>query len=245
MFEAAGSGWPPDMFLGSFTGDAAEGGWLEAIRQREAKFDDPDSPWVRALTFYDQLRDEGCFNEDVLTAEYEDSYTALLEDRAAMVSQHSLASVDAAEAFSAEEVNAKMGFQAWSETHPIVTAAVVPHGTYYLPKTGDPAREAGAVAFLDFMTGPAYADYLAEVGSVPVLQGVTVPDSVLTPLAEALQAVQEYGSIPPVWDYAPGIDIRIATGSVLADQKSPAEAAAQTQVEAAQGARAAGLPTWP
>ena len=200
---------------------------------------------MAALTGLKQLGDEGCQNEDRATATYEDSYTSVANGEAAMFWNHNLAAIDAGQALGADVVNDRLGFKVWSVDSPKTSAAIPGQGTYYLPKTGDPTREAAALEWNKFILGPAYSDYVQQAGALPVLKDVAIPDSVLTPVKEAYDQFVEYGSTDIVWNLTPGVDIRAATGAILANQKSPLEAAQQTQAEAELGARAAGLPEWP
>jgi raffinose/stachyose/melibiose transport system substrate-binding protein len=118
-----------------------------------------------------------------------------------------------------------------------------PSGTWYLSKTGDPAREAAARDFIDFMAGPAYAEYLNATKQYPTLDGVPVPGDVAPALQQAHDAEQKYGSIGTWLDYI-GVDAS-PLSDVVAGTMSPEDAAKKMQISAAQGAKAAGLPTWP
>ena len=202
--EAGGTGWPADMFMGAFTANAAASGWLDQIDTRTARFDHPDGPWVAALAGLKQLGDEGCQNEDRATATYEDSYTSVASGEAAMFWNHNLAAIDAGQALGSDVVNDKLGFKVWSVDSP-KTSAVEPldRGTYYLPKTGDPQREAAALEWNKFILGSAYADYVQQAGALPVLKDVPIPDSILTPVKEAYDQFVEYGSTDIVWNLYP------------------------------------------
>jgi len=243
-FEAGGSGWPPLVTLGSAMSDGMADGFLDAIGTREARLDDPDGAWLAGLQSYKHLQDAGCFNDDIVTAEYEDSYSALMEGEAAMVSQHSLIAVDAADVYGADEVNRIMGFFPWSINRAIVPLAYAPEGTYYVPITGDEKREAAAIEFLRFMTGPAYGEMIAEYGLVPTIQDVPVPDDVVQPLADVQEAINEYGGTATALDYLVGPDFITMTGQLITGQATPEEIATDIQQQADQGARAAGLQGW-
>ena len=91
-------------------------------------------------------------------------------------------------------MNDKLGFKVWSVDSPKTSAAIPGQGTYYLPKTGDPQREAAALEWHKFILGSAYADYVQQAGALPVLKDVPIPDSVLTPSRKRTYDFVEYGS---------------------------------------------------
>jgi raffinose/stachyose/melibiose transport system substrate-binding protein len=241
LFEAAGSGWPPYVAYMAYMGGPLHDGWLDKILTREGRLDDPESPFLGSLKFYQQLQEE-CHNPDALSATYEDSYRALGEGRAAMVSQHSGILLDMVGALGEESIE-QVGFTSWSESGPVVTASGNPSGTFYLPKTGDPAREAAAREFIRFMSGPAYADFVVEAKQYPTLEGVPVPGDITPALVEAAELAAENGSVNTVSDFLPGLAYS-PVDEVVAGTSTPEDAVVQLQLSADQGARAAGLPGW-
>lgn len=241
--EGAGSGWPPFVMVAAYMGGQLRNGWVDALAARTVKLDDEDSPVLNSLRFYRQAVAAGCFNEDFLSAEYQDTYKALATGTAAMVSQHSGILVDIRAAYGDQIIQEKIGFAAWSAQGPVVSMQANPSGTWYLSKTGDPAREAAARDFIDFMSGPAYADYVNATKQYPTLDGVTVPADVAPALKQAREAEQTNGSIGTWLDYI-GVNAS-PLSDVVAGTMTPEEAAKQMQISAAQGAEAAGLPTWP
>ncbi|MGF1667772.1 MAG: ABC transporter substrate-binding protein [Acidimicrobiia bacterium] len=246
LLESAGSQWPPLVQHGAFMADAMEAGWLDRINSRDAKVNDADSAWLRANEFFVELQDTGCYNDDLLTSQWEDSATRLLAGEVAMVSMHTGLVQQAVDAVGIEEVNATIGWTPWSETRPIVTVESSPLGTYYVPMTGDGVTEAAALEFIRFVTGPAYEEYVAEAGLPPVLDGVATPDGIAQPLLDVQVAIGEYGSSIPVWSLLPGITSLVTyPGQLLTAELTPQSAADLLQVEAEQGAEQAGLPAWP
>ncbi|MDP3177077.1 MAG: extracellular solute-binding protein, partial [Spirochaetaceae bacterium] len=182
--ESAGSMWPPLVTNGQFTADALKAGFLQRLIDRKAKVNDPDSPWLRSLTFYKKLQAEGCFNSDIMTAKFENAASLLLEGKVAMVSLHSGFVQLAVDASSKDTVDTTIGFVEWSENKPVVTVEYSPNGTFYLPKTGDKNREAAALGFMNYITGPAYSNYVKAAGMIPTLKGVAAPASIPKPLLE-------------------------------------------------------------
>ena len=244
--ESAGSLWPPLILNGQFQADALADGFLQKLIDRQAKVSDADSPWLRSLQWYKQLQDAGCFNKDVLTAKFENAPSVLLDGKAAMVALHSGFVGLAVDASSLDKVNSTIGWTAWGEQRPIVTVEYSPNGTYYLPKTGDAAREAAALEFLNFMTGPAYADYVKAASIIPTFSDVPTPDSAAGPLKAIAEATAKYGSSVPVWSVLPGItDLVNYPSKLLNGELTPQSAVELLQKEAEAGAKAAGLPAWP
>jgi raffinose/stachyose/melibiose transport system substrate-binding protein len=241
--EGAGSGWPPFVMVASYMGGQLKNGWVDELAARTVKLDDPDSPVLNSLRFYRQAIDAGCFNEDYLSAKYEDTYKALATGTAAMVSQHSGILVDMRAAYGDEVIQDNIGFAAWSGEGPVVSQQANPSGTWYLAKTGDPARESAARDFIDFMSGPAYDEYVKATKQYPTLDGTDVPADVAPALKQAHDIEQTNGSIGTWLDYI-GVDAS-PLSDVVAGTMSPEEAAKKMQISAAQGAEAAGLPTWP
>ena len=243
LFEGGGSGWPPYVAYAAHMGGPLLEGWLDKILNRTGRIDDLDSPLLASLRFYKQLQTE-CFNGDWLSTTYEDSYKALAEGTAAMVSQHSGILLDVRGAYGDDLVREKIGFAAWSETGPVVSIQGNPSGTFYLAKTGDAAREAAALEFIRFMSGPAYVDFVNGTKQFPTIEGVPVPSDVNPALLQAAEAVETYGSVNVIWDFLPGLSFD-PVNEVVAGTTSPEDAVVKLQLSADQGARAAGLPGWP
>lgn len=244
--ESGGSMWPPLVTHGQFTADGLEAGFLERLVARRAKVNDADSPWLRSLAFYKGLQSKGYLNSDIVTAQFENAPSMLLDGKVAMVSLHSGFVQLAVDASDVATVNRTIGFTEWSETRPVVTVEYSPNGTYYLPKTGRPAREAAAVAFMEFITGPAYGDYIEEAGMIPTLVGFDSPDRIPAPMLEIQAAIAKYGSTVPIWSLLPGItDLVTYPGQLINGDLTPQSAVDLLQKQAEQGAKAAGLPPWP
>jgi raffinose/stachyose/melibiose transport system substrate-binding protein len=241
--EGAGSGWPPFVMVAAYMGGQLKNGWVDALAARTVKLDDPDSPVLGSLRFYQQAVAAKCFNDDYLSAKYEDTYRSLATGKAAMVSQTSGILTDIRAAFGDQVIQDNIGFAAWSAQGPVVSQQANPSGTWYLSKTGDPAREAAAREFIRFMAGPAYAKYVAATKQYPTLEGVPAPPDIPPALQQVQAAQNTYGSIATWLDYI-GVDAS-PLGDVVAGTTTPEEAAKKMQISAAQGAKAAGLKPWP
>ena len=102
------------------------------------------------------------------------------------------------------------------------------------------------MSFLEFVTGPAYADYAVAAGMVPTLKDVPVPESVSTPQLQIQEAVAAGGTALPIWVPLPGItDLVNYPSQLLTGDHTPQSAVELLQKQAELGAQAAGLPAWP
>lgn len=246
LHESGGSMWPPLVMHGQFAADALEAGFLDRLVNRRARVNDADSPWLRSLQFYKNLQEQGLLNRDIVTAQFENSPSLLMEGRVAMVSLHSGFVQLAVDEYGLERVNETIGFTEWSETRPVVTVEYSPNGTYFLPKTGNAAREEAARKFMEFITGAAYGDYVKEAGIIPTLAGFEIPASIPGPMVEIQNAILQHGSTVPIWSLLPGItDLVTYPGQLIAGDLTPQSAVDLLQRQAEQGAVAAGLPSWP
>ena len=244
--EYAGSKWTPLVAHGAYMADDLAAGYMDKLIAREVKVNDPDSPWLASLEFYQELLDGGCFNPDILTAQFETAGKDLLDGKVAMVSMHSGLVQQALDASDVATVDTTIGWTPWAGEKPVVTVEYSPIGTYYLPKTGDAGREAAGLEFMKFMTGPAYADYVKAAAMIPTLEGVSTPDGIPAPMLQIQEAVTKDGTANPIWAALPGItDLVNYPGQLINGDLTPQSAVDLLQKQAEQGAKAAGLPAWP
>ncbi|MEV0589305.1 ABC transporter substrate-binding protein [Nonomuraea sp. NPDC050310] len=247
VFEAGGSIWPtqilPILYLAGANQANAYG---KAIAGHTSTLADPGSPFVAGLTAYAKLKADGCFNKDIVTAKFEDSMKALVSGEAAMVAQHSdmLPALLAAAGGDQKKVDETVGFVGLSSDKPLVTYAPGPIGTFYLPKTGDAAREKAALDFVRFMTGPAYAEYITAAKTFPVFKDVPDPEGVSSVLQDVKKAY-DGGAVIAFNSDIPGMGgLAQLMSELIAGQKDPQKAATQLQGQVEQAAKAAGLPGW-
>lgn len=247
IFEAGGSIWPvqilPILYLASANQGNAYG---KAVAGHTASLSDSGSPFVAGLSAYAGLKKDGCFNKDIVTATFEDSMKALVSGKAAMVAQHSdmLPALLAAAGGDQKVVDDTVGFVGLAGDAPLATYAPGPIGTFYLPKTGDPAREKAALDFVRFMTGPAYADYVSAAKTFPVLDGVPDPQGVSSVLQDVKKAY-DTGAVIAFNSDIPGVGgLAQLMAELIAGQKDPQQVATQLQGQVEQAAKAAGLKGW-
>lgn len=247
VFESGGSIWPVQILPILYLAGANQGNaYGKAVSTHADGLADAGSPFVAGLTAYKKLQDDGCFNEDIVTAKFEDSMAALVKGEAAMVAQHSdmLPALVAAAGGDQKVVDDTIGFVGISADTSLVTYAPGPIGTYYLPKNGDAAKEAAALEFIEFMTGPAYADYVATAKAFPVLSDVADPAGI-SPVSQDIKTAYDSGAVIAFNSDIPGVGgLAQHMAELIAGQKTPQEAATQLQAQVDQAAEAAGLPGW-
>lgn len=243
FLESAGSLWTPLVFHGSYMADSLQDGFLAQVNSRESRVNDPDSPWLASLEFYKQMQESGCFNADIMTAQFENSAQVLLDGGAAFVAMHTGFIQQVTDASDAETVASRIGWTPWAAERPVVTSET--GGAYYVPKTGDTANEEGALEFVRFVTGPGYADYVAASKQLPILEGVETPGDLSSLWRSVEEGVNAYGSVPPLWASLPGItDLVNYPGQLILGELTPQTAVDLLQRQAEQGAEQAGLPAW-
>lgn len=241
--EAAGSLWTPLVFHGSYMADSLQDGFLDRLNSRDAKVNDADSPWLGSLEFYEQMVEAGCFNDDIMTHQFENNAQVLLDGGAAFVSMHTGFIQQVIDASDQETADSLIGWTPWASERPVVISEA--GSAYYVPKTGNAETEEGAFEFIRYITGDGYEDFVVASNQLPILEGVETP-STLSELWRSVQAaVEEFGSVPPIWGSLPGItDLVNYPGQLIIGELTPQTAVDLLQGQAALGAEQAGLPTW-
>jgi raffinose/stachyose/melibiose transport system substrate-binding protein len=173
IFEAGGEGWPPQILAGLLYESSANvgGAYVSSLMDGTSSLTDPNGAFVKGLTAYDDLRKSGCFNSDSATAKLGDSADALIKGKAALVAQYSDALIpllEKADPAAADSV----GFVGVSATGPQVAYTPNLSGTFEVPKTGDATKERAATDFINWITGPGYAQYVKDAGAQSTMSGV-------------------------------------------------------------------------
>jgi raffinose/stachyose/melibiose transport system substrate-binding protein len=247
LAEAGGSGWPtaslPLLYGTSMSGDE----WAGTIIDQSATLGDSDSPLLAGLEQYETLLTEGCMSPDISTATFEDNVADVFAGEAAYQLIHSNIApvyVDAANGDSAK-VDATIGFTTLGAA--MKEALIQPGilGSYFAPKTGDADREAAALDFIRFATGENYADYIAESGTFPLIEGT--PDPETSELMKEIKAAYDEGPVRALLQTdLPGAmnGITPLMSELIAGQTSPQGVADQLQTELGSAAKAQGLEDW-
>ncbi|GAB3600625.1 ABC transporter substrate-binding protein [Microbacterium tumbae] len=248
LAESGASIWPPQALPLMESGATAPEGWPQSVIARDASIDDGDSPVLDAVESYSDLIDEGCVNDDITTATFEDSVSKVFNGEAAYQALHSNIVPVYLDAAGGDEaaLDAAVGFTAYSVGEPGTAVNPGPIGTYLLPKSGDDAKEAAARDFLEFATGEHYQTYVDESGTFPVLEGATDPEDA-SPLMLSIKAAYDQG---PQYGFINGAipggmqGFAALLSELIAGQKTPEEVAATLQSQAATAAKAQGLEGW-
>lgn len=246
--ESGGSVWPPQVLPSLLMGDAnQDNAWGQELRSNRAQLDEDGSPFVRAMETYRQLKDDGCFNRDLVTATVENSVRALVEGRAAMVALHSdmIPAIVAAAGGDAARVDRSIGFFVLGGESAAATYIPGPIGSYYLPRTGDDGREAAALEFVRYATGRGYGRYIEASRTFPIIEGTPEPSGI-SALQREVKAAYDRG--PANIAYAadvPGVaGVAALINKLMIDETTPQEMAEQTQKQIEQAAKAAKLEGW-
>ena len=248
LHQAGGSIWPVYAVPLVYASAVARPGWVEDVVNQEARFDDPDSPWVKAMQAWIDMREAGCYNSDMTTATFEQSAKAVYEGEAAYQMIHSnIAAVylDVAGG-DAAKLDETVGFVGVGANTPAIVVNAGPIGSFMVPKTGDDARETAALDFIRFVTGAGYDDYIQASGTFPVQEGVADPANASELLKDIKAAYDKGPRVVLINQNVPGGDgsgLQIVS-ELSVGQLTPMEAAAQLQQGVAAAAQAQGLPGW-
>lgn len=243
IYEAGGDQWPTQVlsafdYLGQYNVDSA---FDKSITGNTTKLTAANGPFIAGLQAYDALKSAGCFNSDATTGTWDASMKAVLSGSAAMVanSSDSVALLDSDVSGDTAKVDATVGFAGVSATKPVANYSPSPLGTYYVPKTGNAKDEAAAVQFIKFITGPGYAAYVKEAGTIPTLSGTPTPK--LQGLMTEVQQAYDDGATLSVNSEIPGFTSygALAQG-LLAGQDTPSQVASKMQAYYLEASAASG-----
>lgn len=247
LYQAGGTQWPMTAFSITYLGGEPDlNEWVADVTANEVAIDAPDSPFVEALERFKKLQNDECFNSDANTATVEQSMAAVLDGSTAMVLQHSnmLPRLLTAANDDQELIDENVGWLPVSSTGPMASFSPGPLGTYYAPKSGDPAKEAAALEFIRYTTGEAYQEYVDDSNTFPVLTGFEAPADT-TPLLVDIKAAYDEGTNLSYESSIPGLGaINAEMSRLLNNEVDPKQAASNLQGQIRQAAQAAGLEGW-
>lgn len=247
MHEAGASGWPVAVDPLIYASTFARPGYVADAMAHKAKFNDPDSPLLAGFKDWNDRKAAGCFNSDMTTATFEGGAKAVYEGKAGYQLIHSnIAAVYLDEAGGDKaKLDEKVGFVAVGAKEQKTTVDAGPIGSYMLPKTGDSAREAAALDFIRFVTGPGYADYIKTSGTFPIVNGV--PDPAASALMKEIKAAYDKGPRVVLMNQnVPGAFSNLIQvgGEHAVGQLTSQKAVDQIQQSVVEAAQAQGLPGW-
>lgn len=247
IYESGGSQWPTQilgglMYVAQTEKDNNYGARLLA---KQTTLADPQGPLVKALTAYKKLHEQGCFNSDAVTGTFETSMKAVVAGNAAMTFLPSdFTPLLADQVGGLAKLDQALGWAVPSSTRPVAPWAGGPKGTWYVPKTGNHAKEALALKFITYVTGPGYQAYLNESKDYPLIStGKQAPGA--SQLQKAVALSYKTGSLAFNTNL-PGFNTQFAVimGKILSGEATPEQAGQQSQQFLAQGAHAAHLKGW-
>lgn len=246
LYESGASGWPTQLLASQYIADLdIDGEYSNKIATNEAKLTDEGGPFLEALHAYVDLRDQGCFNEDYSTGTFEAALASVFEGSSAMTALHSdvYPQILAAAGDDEQLLSDTVGFITVASSSPVGMYIPGPLGTFYAPKTGDSAKEAAAIKFIEYATGDGYAQLLEDNNGVPMIDGYDQPTG-RTPLQESFEEGFQ-GAQTALLSRVPGFgSFSVEMSKLLNDQQTPEETAANMQSAIEQASKAAGQPGW-
>ena len=176
IFSAGGTQWPLLLLPYAAMQDLVTGSdFATNLRANKAKW--TDQQVIDAIQVERDFFDKGYYNEDVLSASFDQELDAIATGKAGMIINQAAAVVAAiVDKYGLDQVNENVGFfgistkdnaTGWFGLSPGVGA-----GAAYVPKTGNAEKEEAAKAYVDWITGSNYANYIAQSGTLPYYQGV-------------------------------------------------------------------------
>lgn len=246
IYESGASLWPTQLLVSQYIVDYdVNSEYGNAVATNEVELTDPDGPFIEALNAYVDLRDQDCFNKDYSTGTFEDAMQAVVDGTAAMTALHSdvYAQLVAAIGGDEDKLSETIGFVPVSANTPTGLFIPGPLGTFFAPKTGNSAKEAAALKFIEYATGEGYGQFLKDSNGVPMISGYPDPTG-LTELQQSFQASFD-GAQTALLSRLPGFgSFPVEMGKLLNGQQTPEETAANMQVAVEQASKAAGQPGW-
>jgi raffinose/stachyose/melibiose transport system substrate-binding protein len=237
IVAGAGAMWPLQGIAAAYLADEVAAGIEDEINAGNVTFTDPRITAAHEALL--EMRDQGCFEDDLATSQYEDQVARLYEGEGAMVFMGTFILDDLNASYGADEVAQRIGYFPISGRDRLAFWTIGQTGTYEVPINADPVKQAGALAFVRYATGEGYQAYLDESGDLPVLEGFEPPAGV-SPVRRQLYdhllggAVQFFGS---TLKYPKG-DWHVYLNELLVGAKS-AEEVGQAMQEAWDTAAAA------
>lgn len=238
FYEMAGDKWATQWWVQVQLADAAADGLWDRVNTGEEKFTDPTIQ--DAVTTYQDLIDEGLFNDDIKTATFEDQADALLTGEAAMVVQVNSFFGQLQALADSDELDEKIGFFPISPSGNVGTFIPDQSNALVAFQTGDAEREAAARQLLSYWLGDGYADFVADQQTISLQDGVATPDGVPQALLDVHASLADsVGSMQALAVANP--DLYLYLADMIQGTTTPEEVAEQAQDQFAQLARAQGV----
>ena len=238
FFEMAGDGWGTQWFPQMLLADDAQAGFWDEVNAGTKTFSSPEM--LDSIAEYNDLINEGLFNDDIKTATFNDQGAALLAGDAALVVQNNAYVTQLQALASTDELNESIGFFPVSRQGTVATSIPDQSNAIVAFKTGDAKRESAARQFMSFWMGEGYPTFVDSINAVSIVTGVEnspeVPQLVLdihASLAETAPSMQAAAVANP--------DLWLNLVDMINGVKTPEDVAKATQAQFAELAKAAGV----
>ncbi|MEX1124519.1 MAG: hypothetical protein WEE53_02525 [Acidimicrobiia bacterium] len=239
IFSGGGDQWPLQILPFIVWNDAIQTtNLIEELNTNQVDWTDPRI--VEGIETQMELFDAGCFNEDILSATFDNEQTALMDGSAAMVFQGTWLIQSLLGVYDQAEVDENVGFAPVSATTNVTSWQS--GNAISLPKTGDPAREAAAMEYVRFATGEGYQQYLEDTFQFPIFEGYDPPAESAVAFIEANDAFLA-NSVPQFQQtlLASYGFFEAYLQEMVSGQKTPLEVAEALETEFERSAAAIGL----
>ncbi|WP_030159557.1 ABC transporter substrate-binding protein [Glycomyces sp. NRRL B-16210] len=235
--EMGADRWGTQWWVQVQLADAAADGLWDRVNAAEEEFTDPAIQG--AIDTYNDLIEEGLFNEDIKTATFEDQGAALLAGDAAMVVQVNSFFGQLQSLADTDELNEKIGFFPIAPSGNVGTFIPDQSNALVAFRTGDADQESAARQLLSYWMGEGYQGFVDAQSTVSLQSGVDTPADV----PDALLSVSESlgGSVGSMQASAiANPDLYIYLADMIQGTKTPAEVAEATQSQFNELAKAQG-----
>jgi raffinose/stachyose/melibiose transport system substrate-binding protein len=220
----------------------------DSLMANSASFTNPE--YVKRIQSILDLKKAGCFEDNAQAVDFNGAMQLFMTDKAAIFNCGNFCVPDLIGAFGAEAVNKKVGFLPISYAKPVVWVYGGDEWGIYLPKSGDPAKEAAAKAYVDFALGEGYPIYLKaqlENTRYPSVYPVPDPKAIAVPITEADAAAKTYPPVPalePLLKCGYGVpgDLFTALSEMYVGQKTAEQVAQGMDATLKQSCKDLGVP---
>lgn len=229
--------WATQWWVQVQVAEAAQGGLWDRVNAHEETF--ADETLLTAISTYQDLVDEGLFNDDLLSTTFEDQGADVLAGDAAMALQVNTFFNQLQAKADTAELDETIGFFPVSETGTVATVIPDQSNAVVMFRSTD-ERESAAKQFLRFWMEDDYAAFVEDRATVSVQTDVATPDGVPQALLDNAASISDsVGSMQVLAVVNPDLYLNLAT--MLAGQATPLEAAGTTQAQFEQLAQAVGV----
>ena len=231
--------WPLQVYPSLVWADTLTDEFMKDLNSNKAQWTDPNI--IIGIEKLKELQDLGYLNEDILTAKYEDEQKRLINGDTAMVAQLSSMISLLVDLYGMDSVNENIGY------FPISLESKTPGWqvlhAFYVPKTGNTAKEKAAIKFINYVTGEGYQELVNGLNGLPTLEGFEPAEQISMPIKDAYTIFQE-GDVRPVFNMMTAVHygpFETFLNDLIAGTKTPEEVGKALENEFEKNAKALGL----